>query len=168
MAFKTKINDASRKRIQKKLEALTRPMTKASTKKMGQEVIAEMKNLIGKGVSPITGKRFPKYKKSYRDQIKKYHSKKYGKKNTPINLKLTGDFLKDLSSRVISKGKLNLSEIFFKTELSEKKEEGHRKGANRQRKRPILPKGKEKFAQRIQNILILFTRDAVRKIIRKR
>lgn len=166
MSFSVKVNDASLKRLQKKLEGIAAPLKKGEADELGKQVVIEMKNLIRKGVSPITGKRFAQYKKSYKEQIKKYHSKAHGKKQTPVNLHLTGEFLSDLINTVVTSNGTYAARIGFKSKESEKKEQGHREGANGQRKRPIIPQAREKFAQRIQNIIILFTRDALRKIIR--
>ena len=110
-----------------------------SKKQLGNSIIALMLASIKKGISPITGRRFRGYKNPDR-----YPGRL--KRPRPVNLKLTGKFLKSLSARV-SRDEIIL---FFRGRKSNLIEEGHRKGANSQRKRPILPQGEETFSRSIR------------------
>lgn len=84
-------------------------------------------------------------------------AKKEGKKPRPVNLELTGDFLKSLLVWFSGTGKTKAVHIGFKDDLSKKKEQGHREGANGQPKRPMIPQGNEtltpKYALLIRQIL---------------
>lgn len=112
-----------------------------SLKEIGDSLVKEMKTRIASGISPITGKRFPSYKNP-----KKYPGKK--KPPRPVNLKLTGDFLKSLVAKVKT-GKKPVITITFNDNESFDKEQGHREGANGQRIRPIIPQGQENFTDGI-------------------
>ena len=121
---------------------------------MGKSIISEMKNLISKGVSPILGRgRFAGYKKSYKKAISRGRGDFRSKRPRPVNLKLSGKFLKALKFQLRKGAKFPSLRIGFfkKTELQ--KERGHRAGQNKQRKRPVVPQGKEQFAARIQRII---------------
>lgn len=133
--------------LKKRLEDLTRAIDKNTAKKVGRAVIADMKDLIAKGISPIRGEgRFPGYKNT-----KKYPAGK--KPNRPVNLKLTGDFLKSLDSEVKSSRTGYDTDVGFFDSDSKDKEEGHREGANGQLKRPIIPTKSEELAVTIQETI---------------
>ncbi len=170
---------------------------------IGKGIVAEMKSMISKGISPIEGAgRFPEYKqrarakglrkvaknisqeknfifgdsKYSRRQRREVDSKVKKLKKTaaqtenrgypnsvkgsfpakrarPVNLFLSGDFLKTLKEILSGSASSSKLEIGFKgsgSEKSERMEEGHRIGWLGQGKRPIIPQGSEKFAQRIQ------------------
>lgn len=136
---------------QKKLQQVLSEFNKRDLKAVGNDVIKEMKDLISKGVSPIRQVgRFEAYKNP-----EKYPKKVIGrfpsKKQKPVNLSLSGNFLKSLNVLSSNNGKLTIG---FNSKLSEEKEQGHRDGANGQRKRPIIPKSGEEFAVSIQKIII--------------
>ena len=104
----------------------------------GNAYVRAIKERISKGISPIgRGGRFPAYKNP-----KRYPGTK--KPARPVNLKLTGAFLNDLIFRIVRGTKPRIV-IFFRTNLSNLKESGHREGVNSQPKRPILPQGNEDF-----------------------
>lgn len=124
-------------------------LSKRSLNKVGNELIAEMKDNIAKGISPITGRRFPGYKKPSRypgDQ----------KPARPVNLKLSGEFLDDMTTDERSGSKPSIT-LYYKGKDSDDKERGHREGANGQPKRPTIPQGRESFSigilTKIENIL---------------
>lgn len=120
------------------------------------------KNVLGmvrKGKSPITGKPFPAYKPSY-----KKFKKRLGKRIKPVNLKLFGDFLKNLGCK--RKG-LNSALLGFFDKESIDKELGHRKGTNGQKKRPIIPIGKENYVPKIQKDVSNIYEAALDKALRK-
>jgi hypothetical protein len=159
---------------------------------IGNTVIAEMKNLIAKGISPIAEKgRYAAYKwVGISNQINKaaknlsgpsraharqkaasIKSDKYPysvmgkypqKRERPVNLFLSGKFLRDLEARANSRGVT----IGFKTELSELKESGHREGVNGQPQRPIIPQGNEKFSPSIYKKIVDALTTAIRKSLR--
>lgn len=88
------------------------------------------------------------------NKMKEFPSKKL----RPVNLKLSGDFLRDLTyrSQVAPpiKGASPTIDIGFFGGLSEKKESGHREGVNGQPKRPTIPQKKEEFSPSIYRRLV--------------
>lgn len=118
---------------------------KTQIARVAQGFLEQKKRRISQGQSPITGKRFPRYKNPdrYPGGLKP---------SRPVNLRLTGDFLRDLVFRVIT-GKNPAIEIFFKTNESQLKEQGHREGANGQPKRPIIPNQRETYSRGLRRRL---------------
>lgn len=158
MADSFKIDQASLKRklkISIEDKGNLKKIKASSLKELSNFLVSEMKRYISQGISPITGKRFQAYK-----DPKKYPGKQ--KPQRPVNLKLTGQFLKSLVGK-IKAGKSPEISISFNNSLAEKKELGHREGANSQRKRPIIPIGEEGFADAI----LVKLREVLRKIIDK-
>ena len=154
------------KDLQRELKKATDPkkITQKDLKFIGTALIKAMKASIAKGISPITdGKRFPAYKNPSKYPGSKTIKKKFPKKRKrPVNLLLSGKFLRDLTFNT-KKGKTPNITIRFKTKLSRDKEEGHRKGVNKQPKRPIIPKATERFSERIEIILDKLVRKIVDK-----
>lgn len=74
------------------------------------------------------------------------------KKPRPVNLFLSGKFLSRLAAFVLGAEKDAKLQIGFTDFQAEQIEEGHRIGWLGQGKRPIIPQGNEKFAQRIQRV----------------
>jgi len=68
----------------------------------------------------------------------------------PVNLKLSGDFMRDLTFKVQRQGMTRSTRIGFYSADSIDKELGHRVGANGQPRRPIIPTLREKFAKTIR------------------
>lgn len=92
----------------------------------------------------LTGARKNKAKNIAKDAKRGYpynvQDKFPDKKVTPVNLKLSGDFLDSLTyewKRLTNK--IGRTLIFFNDSYQEDKEYGHRYGANGQPKRPIMP-----------------------------
>lgn len=147
--FKIKLKDA--------LDALRVDLTASEVKKKipnkilneaGKEMIAEVKNLVSKGISPIMGEgKFPAYRGTYRDRIKKGQIK--GKSLRPVNLNLKGDFLDSLEYKILADKTVSIG---FYDSLSKKKEQGHREGANGQAVRPIIPLEDETYKKQIMDI----------------
>jgi hypothetical protein len=141
---------------------------KKTSEKVGKTVIIEMKNLIAKGISPIAApwpNKFEKYKPSYIDTIKKQKGEYRGKKVSPVNLKLTGDFLKSLTSGTVNNINGTFAKAFFNDETSALKEKGHREGANKQKKRPVIPIKNEKFrATILTQAKKMYTEDAKKNL----
>lgn len=157
---------------------------------IGNDIIREMKNLIKKGVSPIAEfGRFPAYKwagranqalkvsrsltgakkKRARAKAKSIKSNKYPysvqhkfpwKRERPVNLELSGDFLYDLEARPLRNG----VSIGFATKKAELKEQGHREGVNGQPPRPIIPQKKENFSPSIYRRLV----DSLSLVLRRK
>ncbi len=167
MASKVKIllNLVKIERIKNKLKS---ELGRGIGKEIGEAVVDKMKEQIAKGISPIEGQgRFPAYKESYPPKNKSFKSKYPDKKKRPVNLSLSGDFIKDLKVQKITKNSDGVRvEIGFKGgTLSHDKEEGHRSGVNQQRKRPIIPEARESFNNSIKSIINKIIRDSIKKII---
>ncbi|MBK6381727.1 MAG: hypothetical protein IPF72_19525 [Chitinophagaceae bacterium] len=119
-----------------------------------------MRELIASGNSPIYGKgKFEKYKNP-----KRYPGKK--KSHEPVNLYLSGDFLKSLDYKLIP------DKIGFKTKVGYfeedqlVKEQGHRKGTNKQPKRPTIPKGREKYVDSIRSAIVDIYQKRINKLLK--
>lgn len=136
------------------LKAAASNIGKSDISTIAKNVISEMKSLISKGISPIrTTGRFESYKNP--DNYPKKIQKKYpDKKNTPVNLKLTGKMLDQLKVTAIKLGSNPSFNIGYSSESAKKKELGHREGANGQPKRPTIPNENEEFAVSIQKIVV--------------
>lgn len=170
--------------LQRKLEALKTPVDQPTSDRVGEAVISEMKDMISKGISPVEGQgRFPAYlaqanaSKAKKSKVPSAGAKRGypysvqgrfpSKRDRPVNLFLSGDFLNNLIFKPIKiKGSYSTIIGFFDS-LSKKKEQGHREGAHGQPSRPIIPTGQEGFAQRIQRILFQIYQERVRLILNK-
>lgn len=153
-----------KKEFTERINSTLNAMTKAELVELGDDFIEDMKSDIAKGISPIQGRgRFPGYKnpENYPDQVRNRYA---NKRRRPVNLKLSGDFLKSLKSIVKSIGARNALFIGFNDRKSKLKEEGHRDGANGQLKRPIIPEGSETFTPK----LVKRFRDALVRAINKK
>lgn len=138
---------------------------------IGNGVIAEMRLLISKGISPIKGAgRFPAYKwagvkflarksGTKKKQADRQFQSKYPysvqdefpqKKERPVNLTLSGEFLNNLIVKVKNK----VIEIGFFEAPWTKYEQGHREGSNGQPPRPIIPISGEEFSPSIYRRLV--------------
>lgn len=164
--FEIKFKDKTRfEKTLDKLRDLTKDwMDEPTANKLAKACIAEMKNLISSGISPIRGGavngKFPKYldKDKYPGKFKD---------STPVNLKLSGDFLSNLTFRVEEKGRNGKKAIigFFDSE-SQDKEAGHRAGSDKKKtkRRPIIPVGREKLAVKVENTLISILKDRLKEL----
>lgn len=170
MGFRVKINDKELKLLQKDLQKAVKVSVDRNTaKRAGRSVVRDMKSKIAKGNSPIKGTSpFPAYRGSYRKRIKLGLIK--NKKLRPVNLKLSGKFLRSLIANTIKIAGSWFPVIEFNDSESDKKEEGHRKGANKQAKRPIIPKGRESFKtdiiRRVERIYALRFDQVLKRIFR--
>ena len=119
-----------------------------------------MKSVIESGTSPIEGKgKFPRYK-----DPKRYPGKL--KKPTPVNLKLTGEFLDALTADVVQGDYGKAVEIYYAGD-QEVKEQGHREGSNGQPSRPTLPALKgEQFSARIRKLYTDILRKRVLDVLK--
>jgi len=139
-----------------------------------RSIASSLKNkilsLISKGISPIEGNgRFKSYKpstkkrKRYPDTVK---SDFPDKRRRPVNLELSGKFLRAL--KVFPKS-LNIITFGFFSEYGETLELGHREGANTQAKRPIIPdfsKG-EALAKSIQADILKSLKQAMENELKR-
>ncbi len=150
MGFKVVVNTDKIKRLQ---GILGEPMNKSTANLVGKELVKLIRGSALKGFSPIAGKgKFPSYKPSYKRAIQS--GRFPGKSVTPVNLKVSGDFLSSLKQKVTGSRAQRKIILFFTERLSDLKEKGHRKGANSQKKRPLLPLGNEKFNRAINRTLL--------------
>jgi hypothetical protein len=162
--FKIKFDTQRFERLIRKLEAITKNFIDGATaEKLGAACIYEMKRLITVGKSPIKGTgKFPPYKNK-----KKYPGDR--KPGTPVNLKLSGDFLNSLRSKMVSNPKgINSVKIYFDSEESVNKELGHRQGANGQPKRPIMldQKAGEKLDAKINATLVRILKGRLKELLK--
>lgn len=150
-----------KKKFQSKIELAIKAkgdlskISSSDLKKVAQKLLEEIKDRVASGISPITGKRFEAYKNP-----KKYPAKK--KPQRPVNLNLTGHFLKSLVF-LIKTGKVPSITVTFSNDFAKEKEDVHREGANGQPRRPIIPKGNEGFTDGILSAV----REVFRLIIDK-
>lgn len=162
LKFSGRVDTKASSRVKKKLKDLGEGLSRSKAKELGEIVVSEMLTFIGAGRSPIAGKgKFPKYKNP-----KRYPGKR--KPHSPVNLELTGQFLKSLDSRVIKSGKGYGVEVGYTNDLAADKERGHREGAKGQPKRPTIPKGKQKFARPIQSIISEIMLEHIEEIKKRR
>lgn len=155
--------------LKQKLTQLKNPTDRQTAQTLGEAVIEQMKGLVSKGISPISGKRFPGYKNQGTGKGYPYSvaSKYPSKKDRPVNLFLSGDFMNSLDMRIKREsGSGYFPNIGFYDSLSKDKERGHRDGANGQPERPIIPEGSETFSQTITRIIASTYRQMVRKILK--
>lgn len=119
-----------------------------------------IKDDIEAGVSPVRGARFQKYSQSYRDQIDSSLSG-FGKKKSPVNMKLSGQMLSTLTGKII-KGDV-------KIRISDKLADIHNRiGAGKSRVvRRLLPtnNGEEfnrNISGKIEDLLIKIVNNTIR------
>ena len=168
MSFaRARIDKVATKKLQDKLKDLRAPMNKSDAEKMGREVIKAMKATIAKGNSPISGPGISARFKAYINP-RRYPGKR--KPKSPVNLKLTGKFLKNLKHDVFKRGKVYAVSIGFTRQSERDKERGHRERAGGQPKRPIIPipKNREKFIRAIQDRYLKIALKAVKRVTRRR
>ncbi len=120
---------------------------------IGRLAVNEMIADTEDGRSPITGNAYAPYKKP-----KRYPGKR--KPHRPVNLRLTGQFLRSLRFDVRRGAGTVGVVVFLAGALAKAKERGHRYGANRQPKRPLIPMGKQQLRRGI--------RDKIRALITER
>ena len=174
MNFKAKIDNAAMKKVLNKIEELSSPIDQTTAKKLGDRIVSMMKDVVSVGSSPILGRgKFEAYRGEYRRRIQKYgyiHTDegKVSKRLRPVNLKLTGKFLEALKYTVKKTTNGYATTIGFFESKNQKKEEGHRKGANGQAERPIIPQGGEKFSTVIQNEYLDIINEKIARITKSK
>lgn len=144
--------------IKKELEKQVnlKKLKRNQLQKAGDAMVDAIKDRIAKGRSPIAPSRF--FKKYIKP--KRYPGKR--KPKTPVNLELSGKFLKSLKA-IVSMGEKPRIRVGFNSKKSILKEKGHREGANGQEKRPIIPTKNEQFGRKIQEEFL----NSVQKILKK-
>lgn len=177
MPINISMNGAVVKKLMGKIENATKFFTADDAAKMGDEVVITMKEMISKGISPIREVgRFPAYKhQRVKGKYPANQQKNYpDKKQRPVNLLLSGDFLNALSSRIIksgTKGKFPVEVGYLSGKRdgvsASTKEQGHREGVNGQPKRPTIPQGDEQFAAKIQKIIFGAYRESYKRYVNK-
>lgn len=135
----------------------TEIVSRATADDLGKSIVARMKKMITAGISTIEGNgRFPKYKHAGKPD--KYPAIARGdypnKRQSPVNLTLSGEMLKNLSSTPVRTGKNWGPEISYTGDAA-LKESGHREGVRGQPKRPTIPDARkgEKFNQTIMSLI---------------
>lgn len=165
--FTVRFPDQQLKALQRKITELGRPLNRSEAKELGSTTVKEMKKLIAVGSSPIRGKgRFKAYRGGYRRQIRKTgRVAGKAKKLRPVNLKLTGAFLKDLKGNVVKQGTKGFTaSVGYRKGKQQKKEKGHRDGKFGQAERPTIPEGSETFAVTISQKIIKIIDKAIGRI----
>ena len=170
MSFKVKVKGSPFKKLENDLKKVRTAVTKAAAVKAGDAGVQEMKKLISKGTSPIEGGSFPAYRGKYREDIKKGRYK--GKSLSPVNLKLSGKFLKSLKSLApdVVKGGSYQPRIGLDKRVDRKagdKETGHREGANKQAIRPNIPQDGEDLKQGVLRKIADYLTDVVDKYVKR-
>lgn len=145
---------------------------KALLPKLRQEIINQANKVlktsivdesISKGISPVQGEgRYQRYSDSYRQAIQDGRYKQFGKKISPVNLKLDGTMLDSFFVEKTGQG--------FKVGFSHWLSEIHTvKGAGRSRTiRKMLPVGKnEQFKRTIIKDIIDLIQNAADRILGK-
>lgn len=161
------------KAIEKKFNNAAKQSKLKGARSIASFIEKKMKDLISKGISPIFGSgRFEGYaaqrkkdkkKKFYPDSVKKDFP---SKRRRPVNLFLSGEFLKSLKAYPGSVGKIFIG---YTTKYGKKLESGHREGVNSQPKRPTIPeKPNERFAQPILSGIIKMFRDSFSDELKKK
>lgn len=135
------------------------PIDKKTMEEVGSIIVEQIQKETAKGRSPIAGKgSFPAYKNP-----DKYPGTQ--KPHTPVNLRLTGDMMDSLTHKAVSDGDNYSSEVFYSGRENDKKEQGHREGANKQPKRPTIPVGSEKFTKQISDLYIKVIQERLFRVL---
>ena len=134
--IKFKFPTAAVDELGKRLENYQRGLDAEEARQVGRGIVENMKRIIAAGSSPIRGSGIAARFAAYKDPAK-YPGKR--KPSSPVNLKLSGDFLKDLGYIVKSGRKGYVAEVGYSTDKSIAKESGHREGVNGQPSRPTIP-----------------------------
>lgn len=162
--FTFKVDASAIPKLRRELQRISRTaIDRRTAAQVGTKTVVEMRRDIAKGISPVRGRRrFPAYKNP-----KKYPGKRKGAR--PVNLKLTGQFLRALRSVVLSsRGPSGfVTSIGYRGRLAQVKEQGHREGANQQRKRPTIPQRGEELNVRINRELLKIYRKRLSRLISK-
>jgi hypothetical protein len=137
-------------------------------KDIGKSVVADIKESLNRGDSPVEGKgRLAPYK-----DVKKYPSKKlreeYAKKRSPVNLKLTGDLWEAFTFKLIGASQILIG-VFDKHEAAKLVglQTGELGTHGKTAPRPVIPQAGETFKARIIRNVMRILRQRVRSVIAK-
>lgn len=146
------------KGLRAKLKDAEKAVTSSDAKILGAQVVTEMTKMISKGISPVGGKRYEAYKRAgdKRGYPANARSEFPDKRNRPVNLRLSGEFLQDLTHKVDRNGRGYAPRIGYFEEESKLKEQGHAEGVGGQPKRPTIPESFDGWAVSIQRIILRF------------
>ena len=114
--------------------------SKDGAKIAAEELKKEVVESISRGVSPVkrAGGRFEKYSTSYRQAIDNGYYSEFNKRKRPVNLKLSGELLRSVYTKPISRA---VFELGFDNELADIHND---KGAGKSKKvRRMLPTGED-------------------------
>lgn len=186
MAYRITSDQKKIAALKKKLEQLKAPIDRATAMQLGKALVDEMLDLISKGISTVEGTgRMPAYKAQAKSNALRKAGNKAGakaaktgypysvkykypdKRDRPVNLKLSGDFLKDLRFLMDSDRFGFFPKIGYGSSKSWDKELGHAEGYNGQPKRPTIPDNQQKFAQRIQRLISSIYKKRIRELASK-
>lgn len=163
-----KLNEIFPKLIQD-IKILEKAVIRTGGERASEYMKEDIVKSIERGQSPVEGeKRFEKYSKSYTTSIKK--GRYPGKKIRPVNLKLTGDLLKSIKSKLTSNG---FSIFFSKTVNGKNLAEIHSfEGAGKSKTiRKILPEQNEEYKKSIKRRatehLVKVTNNELEKYLRR-
>lgn len=137
------------KALKKDFDRVVGRITRADYRRAGDAVVRAMLTDVARGQSPIRGNR------AFKGYINPTKYPGNRKPRTPVNLRLTGDFLDNLEVRLRRGARNPTLRIGFFRKKQILKELGHREGAGGQPKRPIIPDDKkgERFNVKISKIL---------------
>lgn len=169
--IRTKFDASKLKSFVQTLKQFPHQIGQKEADALGKQIVSEMKDMIAKGQSPVqSAGRFPAYKHAgvkgkYPDSVKgEYPSKR----QRPVNLYLSGDFLRALRHRLYAaKYGFGIEVGYFDPEEA-KKEEGHAVGWNGQPKRPTIPGKGQEIAVRIQRLVIARFRETFSAYVKRK
>lgn len=155
--------------IQKLLSEVPAKAALTSNRKIAKLAREKILDLVSKGISPIEGNgRFDAYKpksktkRTYPETVKKSYP---AKRRRPVNLELSGKFLRALKSFPKS---VNIISIGFFSSYGETLELGHREGAGGQAVRPIIPSEPgESFTKAIRAAILKEYREAIQRYLKR-
>jgi hypothetical protein len=159
MVARIEIQKDFEEKIKKEISRRAQKTINKSKVKAGEIIKKEVVSTISKGLSPIEGQgRFQTYSKSYKEAINSGSYKKFGKKQSPVNLKLSGKMLKSIKALVTKSG----ITIFFSSPIAKYHNE---LGASKKKViRRLLPKEGERFSLTITEKISKLIKDTFKTI----
>lgn len=158
MTFKVSGNKRLKRTLLRFPKEVSSNFSRALKDVIGDMIISE----LNAGKSPVRGKKFKKYSDSYVSQMGKGDLR--GKKDRPVNLKVTGELHKSLVIRQIKK----TGSLFIKF-TSDLADIHNRRGAGRSKEvRRMLPTNNgERFNIKITRLIKSVLERAVKKSVKK-
>jgi hypothetical protein len=161
-----KVNTTALINLRKFVKDIPKSIDDRTTKIIALSVREKMLDLISRGISPILGNgRFPGYKRAGdKDGYPKNVRKKFpDKRNRPVNLFLSGDFLESIKAS----GRNLIVKIEITGSKNKLKEQGHRERAGGQPARPIIPSENEEFNATIKQMILKMMKAAVKSAVKR-